>query len=53
MAYAQWPDKATRDQAPELSEHGQAVRRRMHETMVPEHTKILHELTPVKDLLKA
>lgn len=52
VAYAQWPDKSTRDNAPELSEHGQLARKRMHETIVPENTKVLLELYSVKDLLK-
>lgn len=53
VAYAQWPDKKTRDESPELSEQGQLAREKMHATIIPENTKILLELSSVKDLLKA
>ncbi len=52
IAYAQWPDKQTRDESPELSAEGQAAQKRMHETINPANTKILFELHSVKDLLK-
>lgn len=51
IAYAQWPDKKTRDQAPKLSEPGEKARERMHKTIKAENTKILMELNSLKDLI--
>ncbi len=51
IAYAQWPNKKAREEAPELSEPGIEARKRMNQTINPENTKILLELNTVSDLL--
>jgi len=52
IAYAQWPDKETRERDSLFSDEGQRARELMRETIVPENTRILYELSLVKDLLK-
>ncbi|MEM1412046.1 MAG: antibiotic biosynthesis monooxygenase [Pseudomonadota bacterium] len=53
IAYAQWPDEATYEAAQTWSEEDQAVRAKMHATLLDGYPKRLHQLSLVSDRTRA